>query len=105
MVVTTLPARSDMGVTHARTASPSTCTVQLPHRAAPQPNLVPVRPSSSRKYHRSGIDGSPSNVRSCPLTRKVATAFPPPLLCFPQRRRTFDGATLPAERSLGGERP
>ena len=51
---------------------PSTCTVQLPQSAAPQPNLVPVRPSSSRRYHRSGIDGSPSYARSCPFTRKLA---------------------------------
>jgi hypothetical protein len=35
------------------------CTVQAPHNATPQPNLVPVRPSSSRKYHMSGIGIAP----------------------------------------------
>jgi hypothetical protein len=60
MVVTALPVTDDICVTHDRTAVPSTCTVQLPHRAAPHPNFVPVRASSSRRYHSSGIDGSPS---------------------------------------------
>jgi hypothetical protein len=32
---------------------PSTCTVQAPHSAAPQPNFVPVMPSTSRKDRRS----------------------------------------------------
>src|SRR5262245_19605676 len=104
MVTTDLPATSDMGATQERTALPSTWTVQLPHSAAPQPNLVPVRPSSSRKYHRSGIDGSPSYVRSWPLTFKVATGFPP-RACDPavvlhacscvSPHRTSDGARSP----------
>ena len=68
IVTTFLPATSDIGVVQERTASPLMCTVQAPHNATPQPNLVPVRPSSSRKYHMSGIEGSPPNVRSCPLT-------------------------------------
>ena len=40
-------------------------------RTAPdrKPNLVPVRLSSSRRYHKSGIDGLPSKLRSCPLIR------------------------------------
>src|SRR5690348_6780568 len=37
----------------------------------PHPNLVPVSPSSSRKYQSNGIDGSPSKWRSSPLTCKV----------------------------------
>src|SRR5262245_23835815 len=69
MVVTDLPATSDIGTPHERTASPSRCTVQAPHSATPQPNLVPIRPSSSRRYHMRGIDGSPSNALSCPFTR------------------------------------
>ena len=37
------------------------CTVQAPHSAMPQPNLVPVMPSVSRRTHeqrgiRGGID-------------------------------------------------
>jgi hypothetical protein len=32
-------------------ASPSTCTAQAPQSAIPQPNFVPVMPSSSRNTH------------------------------------------------------
>jgi len=32
----------DTGVAQARIACPSMCTVQAPHEAMPQPNLVPV---------------------------------------------------------------
>ena len=48
------------GAVQERIAWPSTSTVQAPHSAAPQPNLVPVRPISSRSTHR-GTEGSPSN--------------------------------------------
>ena len=33
----------------------------------PHPNLVPVRPSSSRRYQRRGMAASPSKVRASPL--------------------------------------
>src|SRR5258707_2171110 len=71
MVMTDFPLTSDICTPQARTASPSRWTVQAPHRATPQPNFVPVRPSSSRKYHRRGIDGSPSNACACPFTRRL----------------------------------
>ena len=58
-----LAPTSDIGTPQARTASPFMCTVHAPHSATPQPNFVPVSPSSSRRYHISGIDGSPSNDR------------------------------------------
>ena len=44
MVVIFLPATAEMGVTQERVAAPLTCTVQAPHCAMPQPNLVPVSP-------------------------------------------------------------
>ena len=50
MVVIFLPATALIGVMQARTAAPSTCTVQAPHSAMPQPNFVPVICSSSRRY-------------------------------------------------------
>src|SRR5580658_6335032 len=60
--------------------------VQAPHAATPQPNFVPVSPSTSRRYQSIGIDGSPSNVSVWPLTCRVnmlpslskATGFPVP---------------------------
>jgi hypothetical protein len=42
MVVMALPSTALKGSTQDRTATPSRCTVQAPHRATPQPNLVPV---------------------------------------------------------------
>ena len=72
MVTIFFPATSDIGMLQERIASPFRCTVQAPQSATPQPNFVPVRPSSSRKYHMSGIDGSPSNVRSCQVQMSEA---------------------------------
>src|SRR5690349_16202862 len=69
---------------HARAASPSTWTVQAPHKAIPQPNFVPVSPNSSRRYQSSGIDGSPSNDCSWPLTRNLTMA------CLPEWCRSWD---------------
>src|SRR5712691_3004187 len=51
--------------------------MQAPQSATPQPYFVPVSPSSSRRYQRSGIDGSPSNDCSWPLTRTLTTAVLP----------------------------
>ena len=68
MVTTVRPAEAVIGVWHERTAWPSTCTVQAPQKPPPHPNLVPVRPRSSRRYQSSGMSGSPSNVRLEPLS-------------------------------------
>src|ERR1051325_5632954 len=58
-IVTILrPAHVDAGVTQDFTATPSTCTVQTPHWAIPQPNLVPVRLRTSRITQSRGISGS-----------------------------------------------
>src|SRR5229473_7718196 len=57
-----------IGVIQERVAAPSTCTVQAPHSAMPQPNFVPVMPSTSRNTHKSGLSPSTSTVRSTPLT-------------------------------------
>src|SRR5689334_23305933 len=80
IVVTERPETSLTAVMQARVAAPSTCTVHAPHSATPQPYLVPLSPSSSRKYQSSGIDGSPSNDCSWPLTRNLTMACPPGLL-------------------------
>ena len=67
MVVTDLPAALANGVTQPRTGSPSTCTVQAPHSAMPQPNLVPVMPSSSRRTQRRGVSSGALLERTCSL--------------------------------------
>ncbi len=81
MVVIRLPATSPTAVTQERVASPSTCTVQAPHSAMPQPYLVPVRPSTSRSTQSSGISGSTSTRGGSPLTVKaMGTMGDPPRL-------------------------
>src|SRR6185369_11787119 len=49
---------------------PSTCTVQAPHRPCPQPNLVPVKPSSSRITQSSGVSGSAWALTALPFKLK-----------------------------------
>src|ERR1700754_4038196 len=63
MVVTFFPATAEMGVTQERVGCPSMCTVQAPHSAIPQPDLVPVSFRWSRMAHSRGMSGSTS--RSC----------------------------------------
>src|SRR4029077_14171929 len=57
-----------IAVMQERVATPSTCTVQAPHSAMPQPNLVPVMPSTSRNTQRSGVSPSTSMLCVLPLT-------------------------------------
>ncbi len=58
-------------VWHERTATPSSWTVQAPHRPTPQPNLVPVFSSTSRSTHSKGVSASTSTTWSAPLTFSV----------------------------------
>src|SRR5262245_45660829 len=67
MVVMRLPAAALTGSEQERMATPSTCTVQEPHCATPQPYLVPVRPTFSRITHSSGVSGSTSTLCDWPL--------------------------------------
>src|SRR4026207_266099 len=66
-----------MGVTHDRVGVPFTCTVHAPHCATPQPNLVPVSPSSSRTTQSSGASPGCSECASLPLTVNLTIVFPP----------------------------
>ncbi len=60
MVAIFLPTTADTGSTQLRVAWPSICTVQAPHWAMPQPNLVPVRLRLSRSTHSSGVSSAAS---------------------------------------------
>src|SRR5581483_11303161 len=82
MVTTFLPAARRTGVTHDRTASPSRWTVQAPHRAMPQPNLVPVRPSVSRSTQSSGVSPETFTARSWSLTLRWITPAPSHVAIF-----------------------
>src|SRR4051812_44092313 len=48
IVATFWPAAAESGVWQERTGWPFRCTVHAPHSAWPHPNLVPVKPISSR---------------------------------------------------------
>src|SRR5258708_28801195 len=67
MVVIFLPATAETGVMQARVGAPSTCTVHAPHSAMPQPNFVPVMPSTSRSVHSSGVSCGTSAFTGLPL--------------------------------------
>ena len=75
MVTIVLPSMADTGMAQERTASPSTCTVQDPQAAMPQPYLVPVRPSCSRSTHNNGVSGSTSTSWALPLTKRLTIRF------------------------------
>src|SRR5258708_16356858 len=76
IVVTRLPAAAAIGVMHERAALPSRCTVHAPHNAMPQPNFVPVIPSTSRSTHSSGVSSSTSTLRALPLIVRVCGMCP-----------------------------
>src|SRR5215475_11087893 len=68
IVVISLLATVLIGVTHERTALPSTSTVQAPHCARPQPNFAPLSSRSLRSTYSNGVSGSAGTERLTPLT-------------------------------------
>src|SRR5262245_12873805 len=76
MVTTVLPATEPTSIWHERCAVPSMCSVQAPHRPAPQPYLVPVNPTWSRMAHNSGVLGSAS-TETWRLFKVNETMLPP----------------------------
>ncbi len=78
MVVISAPFLSDdSGVWHDRTGCPSTYTVHAPHSAIPQPYLVPVSPSVSRRTQSSGVSPCTPTAMSTRslLTNRMAMAI------------------------------
>src|SRR5690606_8834700 len=71
MVVIFLPATAASRVTHERIAAPSACPVPAPPRAMPHPYLVPVRSTTSRSAHSSGMSAGASTAVSWPLMFKL----------------------------------
>src|SRR5712692_1605533 len=88
MVVTFFPATLEMAVWQERAASPLMCTVQAPHKPAPQPNFVPVLSSVSRSTQSKGISGLTFTVSDFPLRMKVMAIEPPSGRAYPT---TTDG--------------
>jgi hypothetical protein len=56
-----------------RCTSPLMCTAQAPHWATPQPYLVPVRPTCSRRAQSRGVSPSTLMSTALPLTFSLAT--------------------------------
>ena len=77
IVVTAFLPIDPIGSRHERTGLPSIWTVQTPHCAMPQPNFVPVIPSTSRNTQSSGTSSDASTVLSSPLIFSVAMASLP----------------------------
>src|SRR3972149_323755 len=75
MVVTSLPSAWRASTVQDLTAMPSISTVQAPHWLVSQPILVPVRPSTSRRYPTSNKGGSIWWVRSMPFTLMDRASF------------------------------
>src|SRR5262245_60822068 len=67
-----LPSTSETGIAQERVALPSMCTVQAPHEAMPQPNLVPVSLMGSGSTQRSGVLPATPNSLRCPWTVNAA---------------------------------
>src|SRR5262249_5062731 len=95
IVVILLCPTAPIGVWQARTGCPSTCTVQAPQSAAPHPNLVPVRPSSSRSAHSSGVSSGRFTLCCRPLTLTEVIAV---LLSSIRRNRSRVQAEYHARR-------
>src|ERR1700719_4738209 len=85
MVVTRLAPAAFTRVTHERIGCPSRCTVHAPHRAMPQPNLVPVRPSASRSTHNNGVSSSTWTLCTLPFT-VIEDVITPPRRARQRRR-------------------
>src|SRR5271163_3623864 len=70
-VVTLVPAAAETGNEQDRVGAPSTCTVQAPHCASPQPKCGLLSPSSLRSTYKSGASGATSTVRVSPFSSKA----------------------------------
>src|SRR5262245_45203048 len=101
IVTTVLPATAETGVVHERTAWPLTCTVHAPQTAMPQPNLVPVRPNSSRTTHINGVSGSSADETAFPFRVNFVAIPASPSVSPTKTRRRRSAAAL---ASLGTRR-
>ena len=66
-----LPATLSTGVMQERVGAPSMCTVHAPHKALPQPNLVPVSPSVSRNTHNKRRVAGDIDILSLTVDREL----------------------------------
>src|SRR6201987_3199410 len=65
-------------IAHERINAPLICTEQAPHCATPQPYLVPVSPTCSRRTQSSGVSPSTFMSKDLPFTFSLAIASTTP---------------------------
>src|SRR5215468_2280559 len=85
---------------HERCNSPLMCTEQAPHCATPQPYLVPVSPTCSRRTQSSGVSPSTFTSKDLPFTFSLAIAWttPPGKLTKLLYRTALGGSNLLCDR-------
>lgn len=86
MVVTARSPIEPMGRRQERTGAPSKCTVHAPHCAIPHPNLVPVRPRTSRNAQSRGMSGGASTFLISPFIRRLIMRHPVKPTAWPRRQ-------------------
>src|SRR5215471_6909864 len=82
MVVIVFPATAEIGVTQARIGDPLLWTVHAPHKDMPQPNLVPVKPSVSRRTQSRGMAAGTSTDCGLPLSVNLTAGIKPSRVLF-----------------------
>ena len=111
-VVSDAPSHCTANSRHARTASPSSSTVHIPHTPCSHPTCVPVSPSRSRRTSESVVRGATASVTARPLTVTVTSTVPsastlmraPPGTRGPVRARRARPAGGPGSRASRGSR-
>src|SRR5260370_28653883 len=99
IVVTLAPAIAPTEVMQERVERPSTCTVHAPHIPIPQPNLVPVRPSSSRITQSNGVSSGLPTETLRPLIVKVVITNCSSLLLARRHQFPTYGSHVPLQVS------
>src|SRR5216683_4331383 len=84
IVTTGFPTAALAGIWHERRGAPPIRTVHAPHCPSPQPYLLPVKPSSSRKTFNRGVSGG--YLTRCRLSlTSISIGF----AMIPPRRKIF----------------
>src|SRR5690606_9100472 len=96
MVVMLLPTAALTGSTHDRVGAPSRCTVHAPHNAIPQPYLVPVSPSVSRRTQSRGVSSATSTLSLLPLIVRLIIGHSPLNSCRARAAKNYTRRLLQA---------
>src|ERR1700720_4758433 len=91
------PATAPTLVMQDRVARPATWIVQAPHKPIPQPNLVPLRPTSSRMAQSNGASSGVRTETARPLISKLV------MIAGPGTSRSWRGRLVTDRRDLALE--